>query len=75
MLPFPVAEDDPPPVNLFQLKEFKKLVCFFTLFWFEGGSTPPLYVAVERFEAFDTELANDDVGRDECDMMLELSLL
>ena len=77
MLPFPEdAEDPPPPVNLFQLKEFKKLVCFFTLFWFEGGAPPPLYVAVERFEAFDTELAKDDVGRDECDkILLEFSLL
>ena len=68
MLPFievEDADDPPPPVNLFQLKLFKKPECFFTLFWLEGGSTPPLYVAVERLDAFDTEFASDDVGLDE----------
>ena len=60
-------EEDPPPVNLFQLKELRKLVCFLTVFWFGGGMMPPLYVAVERFEALETEFANDDVGREACD--------
>ena len=68
-MPFAVPEDaeDPPPVNLFQLKELRKLVCFLTVFWFEGGRMPPLYVAVERFDALETEFANEDVGREACD--------
>lgn len=67
--------EEPPPVNRFQLNEFRKLVCFLTFFWFEGGIIPPLYVAVDRFDALETELANDEVGREECDKMLECSLL